>query len=809
MKQLETLEIPVMGVDKETSKWIIDNGITQLRGVKSHRIEPKNKKVIVTINPTETSLNALVQSIDHLGYQVVTTKKDFKLGGMHCASCASNIEKTLKLQRGVVTAGVNFASGMASIEFIPGIADLKGLSAAVQHIGYQMATGEAEEDTMVIAQRTEYQQLKFKTMWAVFLSLPIAVIGMFFMTIPYANWTMMALATPVVFWFGRSFFINTFRLAKHGKANMDTLVALSTAISFLFSVFNTVNPSFWLSRGLEPHVYFEASAVVIAFLLLGKVLEERAKDNTSFALKKLMGLQPNTVSLLHEDGHEEIIPLAQVMPGNLILVKPGGKIPVDGAVISGTSYVDESMLSGEPLAVKKAAGDKVFAGTINQKGSFQLRALKVGADTMLAHIIKRVQQAQGSKAPVQQRVDKIASVFVPVVIAIAIVSFSIWLFIGGEAAFGHGLMAMVTVLVIACPCALGLATPTAIMVGIGKGAENGILIKDAESLETALKINTIILDKTGTITEGKPAVTDWVWAESNPDQKEELKSIFLSLELPSEHPLADAIVQSLKKEGIQSKPLKYFESIPGKGVIGKTDDGQYGIGNRALLEQQGVSMPLPLSEKADDLQQAAKTVIYFSHHDQVVAIAAIADPVKATSAEAVQQLRKLGIEVHLLTGDNLPTAQAVATQVGISSFHGNVLPADKGVFIQQLQQKGHMVAMVGDGINDSHALAQANLGIAMGKGTDIAMDIAKVTLISSDLLLIPKVLRLSHLTVRTIKQNLFWAFIYNLICIPIAAGILYPFNGFLLNPMIAGAAMALSSVSVVSNSLRLRWNKKL
>ena len=806
MDKLETLEIPLIGVGSEHCALIVDNGIAKLPGIKSHRVELNNEKALVTLNPDETSLNKIVQTIDSLGYGVVTTKKEFKLAGMSCASCANSIESTLRSQRGVLSASVNFAGSTASIEFVPGITDLRNLAAAVQSIGYQLAIAEAEENTMEIVHQKVYQQLKTKTIWAILLSLPIATIGMFFMSLPYANWMMMALAIPVVFWFGRGFFFNAIRQAKHGKASMDTLVALSTGIAFLFSAFNTLYPSFWLSRGLEPHVYFEASAVVIAFILLGKVLEERAKANTSSALKKLMGLQPNTVTLMHADGQEETIPLAQVQIGDRVLVKPGGKIPVDGEVLSGSSYVDESMINGEPLALKKEAGDKVYAGTINQKGSFQLRALKVGGDTMLAHIINMVQQAQGSKAPVQKMVDKIAGVFVPVVIIIALVSFTTWLFVGGEAAFGHGLMAMVTVLVIACPCALGLATPTAIMVGMGKGAENGILIKDAESLETALTINAIILDKTGTITEGKPSVTDWIWGETNPENRAQLKSIFLSLESQSEHPLADAIVQFLKQEGVQGKPLTHFESVSGKGVMGKIDDEVYSVGNSALLGQQSITVPGPLQEKANDFQQAAKTAIYFSHRDKVVGVAAVADRLKPTSAEAVKKLQGLGIEVHLLTGDNQQTAQAVAHKVGISSFRGNALPADKAAFIQQLQQKGKIVAMVGDGINDSHALAQANLGIAMGKGSDIAMDVATMTLISSDLLLIPKALRLSRLTVRTIRQNLFWAFIYNLVGIPIAAGILYPFTGFLLNPMLAGAAMALSSVSVVVNSLRLKFS---
>lgn len=624
---------------------------------------------------------------------------------------------------------------------------------------------------------------------------------MFFMNMPYSNEIMWLLSTPVVLWLGRDFFKNAWKQAKHRTANMDTLVALSTGVAYIFSVFNTVFLDFWHQRGLHAHVYFEAAAVVIAFILLGKLLEEKAKGNTSSAIKKLMGLQPKSVTIVHEGGHQMEIPIEQVQIGHIILVRPGEKIAVDGTLISGSSYVDESMLSGEPVPIFKNENEKVFSGTINQKGSFQFRAEKIGSDTMLAQIIMMVQDAQGSKAPVQKLVDKIAGVFVPVVILIAIASFIAWNILGGDNGFTQGLLALVTVLVIACPCALGLATPTAIMVGVGKGAEMGILIKDAESLEQAKKINAIILDKTGTITEGKPIVTNEFWSDDN----SQLKQILFSIEKQSEHPLADAVVKHLHQQTIMK--LSGFESITGKGAKATIEGENYFIGNKTLLEEKGVSIEETLLKKDEQWSKEAKTVIWFSDSKEALALFAIADQIKPNSKNAIAELQKDGIDVFMLTGDNEPTAKAIAESVGIHHYKAGVLPEQKAAFVKQLQSEGKVVAMVGDGINDSTALAQADVSIAMGKGSDIAIDVAKMTIISSDLKKIPEAIRLSKSTVATIKQNLFWAFIYNLIGIPIAAGILYPINGFLLNPMLAGAAMALSSVSVVSNSLRLKWKK--
>ena len=732
-------------------------------------------------------------------------KETFPVLEMTCAACAVSVESMLKSVEGVKDAGVNFANQDAWVEYDPAVATPEQFQETIRSIGYDIIIEkENKEEIKEAAQQKHYEAVKQRTIWSSVLSAPVVVIGMFFMDMPFGNYIMMALATPVEFYFGRSFFVNAWKQAKHGKANMDTLVALSTGIAWLFSAFNTFFPEFWHARGLHAHVYFEAAAVVIAFISLGKMLEEKAKSNTSSAIKKLMGLQPKTVTLMLEDGQTQELPVSQVKQNYILLVKPGEKIPVDGQVTGGQSFVDESMITGEPVPVEKKTGDKVFAGTINQKGSFRFRAEKVGAETLLSQIIRMVQEAQGSKAPVQKLVDKIAGIFVPIVIGISILTFVAWMLLGGEDAFTHALLTAVTVLVIACPCALGLATPTAIMVGVGKGAEHNILIKDAESLELAHKVDAIILDKTGTITEGKPEVSDVLFDVSTDVKR--LKSILLSIEMQSEHPLAEAVVRFLQKEQINPVTLQQIDSITGKGVTAVFEDRQYLVGNTRLLSERGVQINKEFTLRINEFREQAKTVIAFAENDNIVAVIAIADRIKASSKAAIESLQKKGIEVFMLTGDNQQTAAAIAREVGLKEYKAEVMPADKAAFVQQLQQQGKVVAMVGDGINDSHALAQADVSIAMGKGSDIAMDVAKMTLITSDLSSISKALDLSKKTVNTIKQNLFWAFIYNLIGIPIAAGVLYPINGFLLDPMIAGAAMALSSVSVVSNSLRLKYS---
>ncbi|WP_118953338.1 heavy metal translocating P-type ATPase [Taibaiella helva] len=798
--ETQTLYIPLEGVESEHCSLIVDNGLEQVKGVTTHKVELNNQRAVITTS-TDEALPEAVRAIRDLGYGVTTIKKTFPVLQMTCASCAVSVESMVKAQPGIINAAVNYATASVTVEYLPNMIQTDAIRRAVQSIGYNLLieSEDKEAETLEAIHSKKFRQLKLRTIGAVALSLPVVIIGMFFMDIPYANYIMWLLSTPVVLWFGKDFFVNAWKQARHRSANMDTLVALSTGVAYSFSIFNTLFPDYWHARGLHPHVYFEAAAVVIAFILLGKMLEEKAKGNTSSAIKKLMGLQPKTVTVIHEGGHQMQVPVEKVNPGDQILVKPGEKIAVDGMVAQGSSYVDESMLSGEPVAVLKGEGDKVFAGTINQKGSFSFRAEKVGAETMLAQIIRMVQEAQGSKAPVQQLVDKIAGIFVPVVIGIALLTFAAWFLFGGDNGFTQGLMALVTVLVIACPCALGLATPTAIMVGVGKGAEQGILIKDAESLERAKKVDAVVLDKTGTLTEGRPVVTDIAWLHHDDKAKQKL----FSLEKQSEHPLAEAVVRYY--EGLATVPLEHFESITGKGARAVIDKVNYLAGNRKLLEERQIAIAASLEQKAIAWSASAKTVIWFADDKEALAVLAIADKIKETSIEAVKELQQAGIEVYMLTGDNEATASAMAAQTGIGHYQAGVLPEQKAAFVKQLQAKGKVVAMVGDGINDSTALAQADVSIAMGKGSDIAMDVAKMTIISSDLKKIPQAIRLSKQTVAAIRQNLFWAFIYNLIGIPIAAGVLYPINGFLLNPMIAGAAMALSSVSVVSNSLRLKW----
>lgn len=729
-------------------------------------------------------------------------KKTFPVLEMTCAACAGSVESILKSTNGVISASVNYASAEVTVEYDSKKLIPEDMQKALQSVGYDLVLQEEnQQETVAQIQQQKFKTLQRKTFWAAALSIPVAVIGMVFMNMPYANELMWALSTPVVFWLGRDFFVNAWKQARHRRANMDTLVALSTGVAYLFSVFNVLAADFWHNRGLHAHVYFEAAAVIITFILLGKLLEEKAKGNTSSALKKLMGLQPNEVTRIDSQENHQTINLAQVQTGDRLLVRPGEKIAVDGRVISGNSYVDESMLTGEPLAVLKEEGSNVFAGTINQKGSFVFVAEKVGSSTLLARIIRMVQEAQGSKAPVQQLVDKIAAVFVPVVIGIALTAFLIWNIFGGENAFTQGLLALVTVLVIACPCALGLATPTAIMVGIGKAAEQGILIKDAESLELARKVDTIVLDKTGTITLGKPTVSGEVWFE-------EAKDVLLAIEQLSEHPLATAIVEHLQASVSQQLPaISSFESITGRGVQAMSGITRWYAGNIHLIKEKGIEITEEAYSQYTLWSNEARTVIWLASDTRIYGLLAISDPIKENSEEAVRTLRQSGIEVHMLTGDSTSTAEAIAHAAGILHFRAEVLPEEKAAYVKELQSRGKVVAMVGDGINDSAALAQADVSIAMGQGSDIAMDVAMMTIISSDLTKLQTAIRLSDQTVKTIRQNLFWAFIYNIIGIPIAAGILFPINGFLLNPMIAGAAMAMSSVSVVSNSLRLKFKK--
>ena len=723
---------------------------------------------------------------------------------MSCAVCAGNVESTVQALSGVEKASVNFAAGTLTVTYNPSVITLEVMQAAVQAAGYDLIV-EAEDPVAMQEEkaRMHYKILRRNTIGAWTLSIPLALLGMVFMHVPFGNWIMMVLALAIMIFFGRSFYVNGVRHALKGKANMDTLVALSTSIAFLFSLFNTLCPGFWLGKGLEPHVYYEASGVIIAFVLLGKLMEERAKNSTSSAIKGLMGLQPKTARLV-TDGREEEVPISNLQVGNVVSVRPGEKIPVDGTLLQGSSSVDESMLSGEPIPVEKNAGDRVLAGTINQKGAFTMEATSVGGTTVLAQIVQMVQSAQGSKAPVQRIVDKISGIFVPVVVLLSFLTFVCWLVIGGESYFSYALLSAVSVLVIACPWALGLATPTALMVGMGKGAEQHILIKDAFALENLCKVDTVVLDKTGTLTEGVPVVTDSYWIS---DDNIRYLDVLYTAEQKSEHPLASAILCWLEESGAKVCEAENFESLTGRGVRIQVEGVTYWAGSQGLLDIFQAGIPEKVRKQIGQWQEDGQSVVFYGQETRLLAVLAISDRIKPTSAEAVKELKKQGIEVHLLTGDGVRTAERVAATLDIGYYKAEVMPNDKEEYIISLQQQGKKVAMVGDGINDSQALARADVSIAMGKGTDIAMDVAMVTLITSDLLLLPGAIRLSKQTVRLIYQNLFWAFIYNVIGIPLAAGVLFPINGLLLNPMLASAAMAFSSVSVVLNSLRLKFMK--
>lgn len=733
-----------------------------------------------------------------------STTRIFPVTGMTCAACASSVETILSYTDGVVSAAVNFASNTVKVEFEEGI-DPKQLHEALADVGYGLIISDKKvQDSVEEAQAEQYQKIKKQTIGAAILSIPVFLLGMFFMNWLPGRWISLVLTIPVLFYFGSHFFVNAWKQAKSGKANMDTLVALSTGIAFIFSSFNTIFPQILRNQGLVPHVYFEAAVVITTFISFGKLLEERAKSSTSASLKKLIGLQPKTLTRLRGEKSEEI-PIEEVQKTDIILVKPGEKIPVDGKVIEGMSFVDESMISGEPIPVEKKSGDELFAGTINQNGSLQLQATAVGSETILSQIIQRVQEAQGSKAPVQKLVDKIAGIFVPTVMGISILTFIIWMVFGGENALTRGILASIAVLVIACPCALGLATPTAVMVGMGKGAENNILIRDAESLELAHQVDAIILDKTGTITQGKPEVQNVKWDNDlDPQELNRLSGALLAMESQSEHPLAKAISKSLQESGVKAKKVEDFQNLSGRGIQAFFEGKKLLIGNQSYIHENGIEIPEAFTDFSKEAMLDGSSTIHFADEERVLAIFNIADQVKEGSLEAIKTLQKDGIEVHMLTGDQQSAAEKIAKSTGIKHFKAGVLPSEKGEYVEMLKSQGKKVAMVGDGINDSEALARADVSIAMGHGSDVAMDVAKITLITSDLRKIPQAIHLSKLTVKGIRQNLFWAFIYNVIGIPIAAGLLYPINGFMLDPMIAGAAMAFSSVSVVGNSLLLK-----
>ena len=714
---------------------------------------------------------------------------------MGCAACVARVENTLKACKGVSGVNVSLASNSAQVDYDPAVVTPGEMKKAVQDAGYDMLVDGSDDEAdseAEIARQDAFSALRKDTILACVLAALVMLLSMGFEDFPGKGFVLWALATPVVFWCGRRFFKAGFSALRHGSANMDTLVALSVSISYLFSVFNLLFPQVWTSQGLEAHLYFESATMIVAFILIGRLLEERAKHSTTAAIRKLMGLQ--------EKG-------STARPGETVLVKPGERLAVDGLVTDGSSYVDESTLTGEPVPALKQAGSHVYAGTINQNGALTVKVEKVGENTLLSGIIRMVRDAQGSKAPIQKTVDRIAAVFVPVIIGISVLTLLIWILCGDVTL---GLLAMVTVLVIACPCSLGLATPTAIIAGIGNGASKGILIKDAESLQVARKVQAMVMDKTGTLTEGKPSVVESVWdptilTEDDPNELN-LRDVLYALEHRSEHPLALAVCESLR--GCEDLPVEDFQAILGKGIAGTVHGTRYYVGNMDLLHDVVGDIPEATNPMVGDSigpwMDAGYTVTLLFDKVKVYAVLALADELKDTSVQAVKALQAQGIEIHMLTGDNEVAARHIAEETGIAHVKAHVLPQDKAEYVKRLQASGKRVAMVGDGINDSAALAQADLGIAMGQGSDIAIDTAQVTIVSSDLSKLSDLVRLSKRTVTIIRENLFWAFFYNLLAVPLAAGILYPVNGFLLNPMVAAACMALSSVCVVTNSLRLR-----
>ncbi len=736
--------------------------------------------------------------------QPTTLHKIYPVTGMSCASCAMSVETIAAAMPGVQQASVNFATQALDIHFNPQQTDQAQIQKAIQQVGFDLIVADDNAfDQQEQQQQIALSQLKKQTLGAVLLTVPVVLIGMIFMNWQAANWMMLVLTSVILFVFGKRFFVNAWKQAVHGRANMDSLVAISTGVAYLFSLFNTINPGFWLQRGIVPHVYFEAAAVVITFILIGKLLEERAKLGTSASIKKLMGLQVKTVWLIKNDV-ETATDINLISVEDLLRIKPGERIPVDGEIIQGASFIDESLMTGEPMAVSRKTGDEVFAGTINQKGSFVLKTKKTGNETLLAKMIKAVQNAQGSKAKLQKLADRIAAVFVPVIMLIALISAAAWFIFGGNQAFSQGLLSFVTVLIVACPCALGLATPTAIMVGVGKAAEKGILIRDAETLEKAYKVDTVVLDKTGTITEGKPKLNSLNWNKNLTINKlQVLSGVLLSAEQQSEHPLATAVTDFLVLKEVLAQPLTNFESITGAGVEVLYQNQNYWIGKPDwVLKEAGLQ-----SAETENFPKpnSAETLIYFAGKGMLLAVLTVADEIRLDAAETIAKLKKAGKEVWMLSGDASATANYVAAKVGIENVIAGISPSGKAQQIRKLQQQGKTVAMAGDGINDAEALATADVSVAMGLGSDIAMEAARVTLVSSNISLLPQVFHLSAQTIRTIRQNLFWAFIYNIIMVPVAAGVLIPVWGIQLNPMFAGAAMALSSVSVVINSLLIKW----
>jgi len=812
-KKSEKAHIHVTGMTCTTCAATIEKGLAETPGVEQANVSFASEKASVEYDPSKVDLTKIRDTISQIGYGVATKKSIFPVGGMTCASCVARVEQALSSVPGVISANVNLASEKATVEYIEST-EIASLRQAVKDAGYELSSeAETLEDVTTAAKR-EIRAVRNRFIMAITLGALILILGFApsFVGKPYLMW---ALATPVQFWAGWRFYRGAWGALKHRTADMNTLIAVGTSAAYLYSMVAILLPGLFVAAGREPALYFDTATLIIGLILLGRFLEARARGQTSEAIKKLIGMQPKT-ALVIRDGKEIEISVEDVQVGDLILVRPGEKVPVDGIVREGYSSIDESMITGESIPVEKKAGDEVIGASINKIGSFQFEATKVGKDTTLAHIIRMVEEAQGSKAPIQRLADVIASYFVPIVIGIAIITFIIWYFVGPAPAFTFALLNFVAVLIIACPCALGLATPTAIMVGTGKGAENGVLIRSAEALERSHKISTVLLDKTGTLTRGEPKVTDIIAIPSS--SQDEVLHLAASAERGSEHPLAEAIVKAALEKNLKVAPASNFNAVPGHGVEASVEGKKLVLGNLRLIKDRGHSLN-GLGEEAERLWSKGKTVMFLGIDSQVVGIIALADTLKPNAKAAVDALHSMGIGVVMLSGDNQRTAEAIAQEVGIDRILAEVLPEHKAQEVKRLQEEGEVVAMVGDGINDAPALAQADIGIAIGTGTDVAMETGDITLISGDLGGIVTAVSLSKRTMRTIKQNLFWAFAYNAALIPVAAGVLYLAFGntgvpsglhFILgnygflNPILAAAAMAASSLTVVSNSLRLR-----
>ncbi len=824
----ERIDLPITGMSCAACARRIERKLAKAPGVRHAGVNFATSRATVEYDPKTTGTRELIDVVKDVGYGTAgTARADFIVDDSARPSGSSQqLEKHLQRLRGVVSASFNLATMEVRIEYLPGAMEVAALRCAIEEFGYKVrevpgaggdtASGESEAD----ARTAEYQDLKRKFMLAAVLSFPVLAIAMShgrigLLNFPGVNWLQLALATPVVFYCGAQFYRGAWAAFRHRAADMNTLIAIGTGAAYLYSIAATIVPNFFagttgrdsmigmkgMANATAVPVYFEAASIIIALILLGRMLESRAKGQTSDAIQRLMSLQAKTARVVRDE-REMDIPVEEVVPGDIVIVRPGEKIPVDGRVEDGASAVDESMLTGESLPVEKKTGDEVFGATLNKTGAFRFTATKVGKDTALQQIVKLVQDAQGSKAPIARLADVISGIFTPVVLCIAIATFVVW-FVAApvDVRFTFALVNFVAVLIIACPCALGLATPTAIMVGTGKGAENGVLIKGGESLETAHKLNTVVLDKTGTITRGQPALTDVVAAGGI--SEDELLRLAASAERGSEHPLGEALVRGAEARKLKLADASNFNALAGHGIEAEVEGHKLLLGNLKLMRDRNIALD-EFEERAATLAAEGKTPMYAAVDGKFAGLVAVADEIKPESKEAVEAMQSLGLEVVMMTGDNKRTAEAVARQVGITRVLADVLPEGKASEIKRLQQEKKIVGMVGDGINDAPALAQADVGIAIGTGTDVAIEASDITLIRGDLRGVVTAIALSKRTIRTVKQNLFWAFVYNIVGIPVAAGLLYPLTGWLLSPVIASAAMSLSSVSVVTNSLRLR-----